>query len=310
MRESIETRPAPHVVRALTFVLRWLPVGRYRLIHESRRFAIAPFLGRLSPELGALAFHCDPRDSVSREVCYTGYYEPQETQLASRLLRTGDVFVDVGANWGYFTLAASHWVGPSGRVVAFEPEPRLFDLLTTNVRLNRLDQVQPHRRAVADRPGTLRFTAFSTESDNWGQSRSVASDAPADFDTEAVVLDDALDRAGIERVQLTKIDVEGGETAVLAGMRRGLSDGRYRYLLVECHPGLLSQRGDDEAGTLRPLNDAGYRLWSVLHTPHVHRLAARKPLPARELLRPYRPGSFDSDWPHVLAAAPGAPDPS
>jgi len=305
---TLEVRAAPPAVRALSQVIRWLPLGRYRLIYESRRFSMAPFIAHLSPELGGLAFTCDPRDSVAREVCYTGCYEPQETQLASRILRAGDVFVDVGANWGYFTLAASHWVGPSGRVFAFEPEPRLFDLLRTNVALNSLDYVEPYRLAVADRRRSLPFTAFAAASDNWGQSRAAAPDARADFEADAVALDDVLDDRGIEQVQLTKIDVEGGEVAVLAGMRRGLLRGRYRYLLLECHPARLSQRGHDEDQTLRPLADAGYRLWIIGHTPQRHRRAARKRLAPSELLRPYMPGSFGGTWPHLLAAAPGARD--
>ncbi len=302
-----DVRPAPPAVRALSRMIRWMPFGRYRLIHESRRFSIAPFIAHLAPELGGLAFRCEARDSVAREVCYTGWYEPQETQLASRILRTGDVFVDVGANWGYFTLAASHWVGHSGRVVAFEPEPRLFGLLRTNLALNALDRVEPHCVAVADRSRSLTFTAFEAASGNWGQSH-VTSGTGADFETEAVALDDMLDDRGIAHVQLTKIDVEGSEAAVLAGMRRGLLGGRYRYVLLECHPALLAQRGHDEEDTLRALAEARYRLWSIEHTPQMHRLAARRRLAPRELLRPYVRGSFARSWPHLLAAAPGAPD--
>jgi len=307
--EQAEVRGAPPAVRALSRVLRWMPVGRYRLIYESRRFAIAPFVARLPPDLGGLSFHCDLRDSVAREVCYTGRYEPQETQLASRMLHEGDVFVDVGANWGYFTLAAAHWVGPSGRVLAFEPEPRLFRLLRMNVAQNALKQVQTRRLAIADRSRRVPFTAFVASGDNWGQSRA-AHGTVVDFVADAAALDDVLDGAGVGRVTLTKIDVEGGEAAALAGMQRGLQAGRYTYVLIECHPSLLQQRGHGEEDTLRPLVDARYRLWTIPHTPQLHRLAARGKLSTGELLRPYVRGAFASSWPHVLAAAPGAPDPA
>ena len=163
-----------------------MPVGRYWLVHQLRRFVVPPFVMRLPLELGGFAFHCDQRDSVAREVCFTGCYEPQETQLASRLLRAGDVFVDVGANWGYFTLAAAHWVGAGGRVIAFEPEPRLFALLTSNLEANRLDFVRAYRTAAAAGSGRIGFTAFQADSDNWGQSRSIVGDRPADFDCETV----------------------------------------------------------------------------------------------------------------------------
>jgi FkbM family methyltransferase len=308
MPEAARHRAAPPVVRALSRLVRWMPVGRYRLIHESRRFAIAPFVGHLSADLGGFAFLCDPRDSVAREVCYTGVYEPQETQLASLILNRGDVFVDIGANWGYFTLAAAHWTGASGRVIAFEPDPRLFDVLQRNVALNGLRSVEAHGVAVADCRGSLPFTGFCDVGDNWGLSRTVLPGEVADFHADAVALDDVLDASGIERVQLTKIDVEGGEAAVLAGMRRGLRAGRYRYILIECHPRLLAERGYDEENTLRPLVDTGYRVATIVHTPHLHRLAARQRLPSSALLEPYVRGSFRHHWPHLLAAAPGAPD--
>jgi FkbM family methyltransferase len=303
------TRPAPAWVRGLARVVPRLPFGRYWLVNLLRRVPAPPFLMRLPPQLGGFAFHCDQRDSVAREVCFTGCYEPQETQLASRLLHAGDVFVDVGANWGYYTLAAAHWVGAAGRVFAFEPEPRLFALLTANLAVNRLDSVRAYQAAVAAGCGRLAFTAFHTDGGNWGQSRSAGRAGQVDFECETVALDDTLDAAGIGPVQLTKIDVEGGEVEVLAGMRRGLAQGRYRYILIECHPELLAERGLAESECLAGLFDAGYRAWLVTHTPAVHRRASRKSLPASELMRPYRRGDRLGTWPHVLAAAPGVPDP-
>jgi FkbM family methyltransferase len=285
-----------------------MPFGRYRLIHETRRVSMMPFVSRLSHDFGGLAFVCDPRDSVAREACYSGSYEPQETQIASRLLRMGDVFVDVGANWGYFTLVAAAAVGPAGRVRAFEPEPRLFELLRRNLELNGLRWAQACRIAIAEHAGRLPFAAFAAESGNWGVSHAVTSDAPSDFHVEAAPLDDVLDEAGISSVRLTKIDVEGGEAAVLAGMRRGLESGRFQYVLLECHPQLLADRGCDESSVLQPLVVTGYRVWTVVHTPAVHRLAARNRLPATAMLRPYVHGAFAGAWPHLVAAAPGVPD--
>lgn len=285
-------------------------MGRYFLVHHLRRLAGPPFVMRVAPELGGFAFYCDPRDSVAREVCFTGCYEPQETQIASRVLRPGDVFVDVGANWGYFTLAAAHWVGAAGRVIAFEPEPRLFELLTTNLALNRIQSVRPRQLAVAAGRGTLRFAAFHADGGNWGVSRAVLPTAPADFECRTAALDDELDAEQVGPVQLTKIDVEGGEADVLLGMRRGLRQGRYRYVLVECHADLLAERGISETECLAPLFDAGYRAWLVTHTPAAHRLAARRSLTAGELMRPYDRSERLGSWPHVPAAAPDAPDPA
>lgn len=303
-------RAAPAWVRGLARVIPRLPMGRYFLVHQLRRLSGPPFLMRAAPEVGGFAFRCDPRDSVAREVGFTGRYEPQETQIASRLLRPGDVFVDVGANWGYFTLAAAHWIGPAGRVIAFEPEPRLFELLTANLALNHVTSVRPRQLAVAAGRGALRFAAFQADGGNWGVSRAVAASAVADFECRAAALDDELDAEQVGAVRLTKIDVEGGEADVLAGMRRGLRERRYRYVLVECHTDLLAERGVSEAECLAPLFDAGYRAWVVAHTPAAHRLAARRSLTAGELMRPYDRGERFGSWPHVLAAAPDAADPA
>ena len=236
-------RPPPLWVRALARVLPWMPVGRYWLVHQLRRFAVPPFVMRLPPEPRRVCLPLRSRDSVAREVCFTGCYEPQETQLASRLLHAGDVFVDVGANWGYFTLAGAHWVGAGGRVIAFEPEPRLFALLTSNLEANRLDFVKAYRTAAAAGSGRHRLHGISCRQRQLGAVAIDRRGAPADFDCETVALDDALDAAGIGTVQLTKIDVEGGEADVLTGMARGLAQGRYRYVLMECHPDAARRAG-------------------------------------------------------------------
>jgi len=267
---------------------------------------------RFPADLGGGVFHCDLRDATAAEVCFTGRYEPQETQLLGDLLQPGNVFVDVGANWGYYTLAAAHMVGPEGRGVAFEPEPRLFALLTANIAANTLRHVLLQPAAIGPRRERVPFTAFRPDEGNWGLSRSVGHDRAtvADFESDSLPLDDALDAASVGAVHLVKIDVEGAETGVLEGMRRGLTSGRYRYIMLECHPGLLAERGLSETSCVAALFDAGYRLWLIAQSPAMHRRAARRHVPRAELLRPYARGQPMGDWPHLLAAAPGASDPS
>jgi len=73
-------------------------------------------------------------DEVSRTLIEEGIWEPYETDLVTRLLKPGQVFIDVGANAGYYSLIASHLVGESGQVVAFEPEQTNFALLSENLK--------------------------------------------------------------------------------------------------------------------------------------------------------------------------------
>ena len=294
-------------VRAAAAVIGRAPAGRYRMAHALGRFAGPPFLRRLPPALGGYTFHCDIRDTVAREVCFTGRYEPQETQLAARVLRRGMTAVDVGANWGYFTLAAAHWVGPTGRVIAFEPEPRLFAMASANVARNALAHVAVRPFAVAASAGALRLAAFDDRQGNWGVSQVSANGA---IECPAVALDDHLDSEGVGSVDLLKVDVEGAEIDVLEGMRQGIATGRYRYVMLECHPAALSARGVPVDACATPFLAAGYRAWTIVHTPDVHRRAAGRALPAGELLQPFEAGGSRSAlWPHCFFAAPAAADP-
>jgi hypothetical protein len=127
------TDRAPLWVSLSASAIRTLPFGRYHLANVLARFSPGPFRAHLPSDLGGAAFVCDLQDTISREVCFTGRYEPQETQLALRLLKPGMSVVDVGANWGYFSLVSAHCVGPTGRVLSLEPHPRLSSMLAENV---------------------------------------------------------------------------------------------------------------------------------------------------------------------------------
>lgn len=304
--EEAQLRAAPLWVRAAAALIRRAPAGRYRAAHALGRFADAPFLMPLPASLGGYTFHCDLRDTVAREACFTGRYEPQETQIAARVLRSGMTAVDVGANWGYFTLAAAHWVGTAGRVVAFEPEPRLFAMLAANLSRNDLRQVTARQIAIAACAGRLKLRAFDPIEGNWGTSH--LNDA-GEIECDAAALDDRLDRERVDTVDLLKIDVEGAEADVLRGMSRGLAARRYRHVLLECHPHALDARSQTVADCIDPLVKAGYRAHVIAHTPDVHRRAAVRTLPTNELLLPYIPGArLPGAWPHFFLTAPGVPD--
>jgi len=101
-------RPMPLWVRVAAHLIQHQPRGRYRTANWLGHRSVDPFWGRLPEDLGRLFFQCDLRDHIMREVCFTGCYEPQETALLKLLLRPGMTVVDVGANWGYFSLAAAH----------------------------------------------------------------------------------------------------------------------------------------------------------------------------------------------------------
>ena len=263
------------------------------------------FTATLPAWAGAYRYACDLRDGIAREVFFTHGYAPQETALVRALLRPGHTFLDVGANWGYFTLLGAHLVGPHGRVVAFEPDPRLFRTLAWNLRANALSRVRALPLAAADRAGAFTLAGYEPGQANRGVSSLVAVPTGATFTVRGTRLDDALDAEGVDRVDLLKMDIEGGEKAALEGMAGGLARGRYRRVLVELHPG-VHPRGaallDDVAAAF---GAAGYRGWSVDSSHAATRRAAyRRSGDAASLLRPLDAGAGDP-WPHQLWLAAG-----
>jgi FkbM family methyltransferase len=303
--------PAPLWVSLSASAIRTLPFGRYQLANALARFADRPFLASLPADLGGATFICDLQDTISREVCFTGRYEPQETQLAMRLLQPGMTAVDVGANWGYFTLLCAHLVGASGRVIALEPHPRLSAMLEDNVSINLLMQVEVLTLAAGADSGARAFVDFDAAAGNWGLSRAAQHAETADFECESIGIDALLDARRRDRVDLIKIDIEGGEADAIRGMTSGLARHRYRYVLLECHPAELAGLGATVAQCLEPFRRAGYQGWHIDHSTAMHRRAASSAVPARELLAPIDDRVLASDpWPHLLWAAPGESAPA
>lgn len=286
----------PGHVRLLRAVLQRLPRGRYRLLgsmpHRGR------FVARLAEGAGEARFFCDLSDQIAHEAYFTGMYEPPVTRIVRGHLSEGGACVDAGANWGYFTLIAASAVGGRGRVIALEPDPRMFAALEENVRLNESPQVTPLAAAAASRDGRARLAGYTDDSPNRGVSR-LADDQGAGpvFDVRCATIDGLT--ADIPRVDLVKIDVEGAEDAVLEGMRDGLASGRYRAIVLELHPDHLRERRVDPETCMRLLFDAGYEGRTIDVSPDSYRRALNPRVPLEALLRPLDRWTGTA-WPHLL----------
>lgn len=307
-RVSADEQEAPVWVRGAAAVIRRLPAGRFRAAAFVARARPRPFVARMPEAAGGSRFWCDLADEIARDVCLTGEYEPQETRLLSLLLQPGMTVVDAGANWGYFTLLAAHLVGSRGRVVALEPDPRMWALLEWNTRLNRLGQVEALPIAAGRERGTLTLEGHDSASGNRGVSRIVADADPHSATTFTVAsarLDDLLTERGVGDVDLVKIDVEGAEDAVLDGMRAGLAAGRYRRVLIELHPGLLAARGVGMDACCGALAAAGYLGWAFDHSARGSRRASyTRAMPLADLLHRTDTAPASDPWPHMLWTLP------
>jgi FkbM family methyltransferase len=301
-----ELRETPWWVAPAASVIKRLPAGRYRAMNWVARRSAHPFWARMPLELGSQYFQCDLRDRIMREVCLTGRYEPQETALLQQILRPGMTVVDVGANWGYFTLCAAHLVGSTGRVVSIEVDPRACRTLKANIERNALQTVTVLEMAASDTTGVLRLHEYedgANDSGNFGLNSANTSATPRrQFEAPASPIDDVLDKAGIEQVDVLKMDIEGAEGRALDGLQRALADRRIRFLVLELHPEFLRNQGTSVERVVATLRGYGYRAWKIDHSPASHRRVASGEVDVTTLLTPLGETDDLGPWPHLLWA--------
>jgi FkbM family methyltransferase len=179
-----------------------------------------------------------------------------------RVLRPGMPVVVVGADVGYYSRLFSQWVGPQGLVLAFEPHPANFDILRRNVERARLRNVRLFPFAVSDREGTA--TLWQTPLSSGHSLHPVKPEAGRPLALPTVSLDVVCRSEGVSRVDLVKMDVEGGEPEVLKGMAGLASRSPRLAILMEFKAELLARRDYDPAQVLQTLSGFGCSdLWAL-----------------------------------------------
>ncbi|MHB2169135.1 FkbM family methyltransferase [Alsobacter sp. R-9] len=199
---------------------------------------------------------------------FYGLAEYAEMAFALRLLRIDDLFVDIGANAGSYSILAAGACAAS--VVAFEPDANASARFVQNIRLNGLqDHIVLKRVAVGDRAGPIEFTTDADTGNRVSTGRNAAG--PRTTTVECVTLDETLrGRAPT----LIKIDVEGFEAAVLAGAKDVLGTPSLLALIVETN-GSESAYGRTENGVTGPLKAAGFQ--PMQYDPYTNLLTPMDP---------------------------------
>lgn len=186
---------------------------------------------------------------VGRSLDLYGEWCEAEVELFSRLLRPGDVAVDVGANVGAHTVALARLVGPRGTVVAFEPQRVIFQALCANVAINSLPNVFCYQSAVGERAGAMVVPPLDpTTEQNFGGF------GISGYEQGEPVNIVALDDLPLRRCRLIKVDVEGMELGVIRGAAS---------LIQRCWPILYveNNRPDRSEELVRHIYALGYDLF-------------------------------------------------
>lgn len=182
--------------------------------------------------------------------------------LAKRL-RPGETVWDIGANIGFYTVLAARIVGPFGAVVSFEPEPSSRARLVDNLALNGMSEqvhIQPLALGREDATVELQAAAHASAGTHRLQAETTAPDLDGDTMEVRVRRGDDARAEGLPTPAALKIDVEGFELDVLAGLRETLADPACHTVLCEVHFALLEARGEPMGALAieRALREAGF----------------------------------------------------
>ena len=185
---------------------------------------------------------------------YTGLHEFPDMSFLLHVLRSDDLFVDIGANVGSYTLLACSAIGARG--VAFEPVPETYSRLIENIRINHLEErVTCVNKGLGAELGSLSFTS---DSDTMNHALAPGESTANPINVEVTTLNEALEDAA---PALIKIDVEGFETPVLKGAEDILKQDSLHSVIMELN-GSGDRYGYNESRILELMFDLGFRTYS------------------------------------------------
>jgi FkbM family methyltransferase len=210
---------------------RLTPVELANAFLSSPEFAARSHGLPIEVVLDGYSVFVQPEDrDIGRHVEATHQYEPHVTAAVRECLRPGHVFVDVGANIGFFTNLAAYLVGESGMVIAVEPMDKNLQLIYRSIERNGFKQVRVHACAASDR---TQIVCVATGAGTSNGQILPASMATQQLFTQAKPLDPLL--TDLERIDLVKLDIEGYELLAWRGLRHALVRHRPK-VLTEFHP--------------------------------------------------------------------------
>lgn len=185
-----------------------------------------------------------------------GEFSEGETALFAQMLKPGMTVLDIGANIGAHTVPMARMVGAAGRVVAFEPQRMVFQMLCANLALNGIGNVQAHWAALGRAPGQILVPPI-----NYEVTGNFGGVSLGHWQMGEEVRCITIDSLALPACHVMKIDVEGMEAEVLAGA--GQTIARHRPILY-----VENDREAKSKALLEAMLALGYRLW--WHLPHLY----------------------------------------
>ncbi len=199
-------------------------------------------------------------DCLGRHVYKYGIYEREITRLVLSIpFEDGDIFIDIGANIGWYSLIVDKLVDKEVKVFSFEPEPFNYELLLKNMDLNQARNIKPVRKAIGDREGEVNLYIYPDK--NRGRHSALPIYNYGFIKVPLTTLDSFVRSEGINRVKLIKIDVEGFEYMVLKGAIRTLSF--TDFVILEVTPEYMRRGGVNYAEFVKFLAKLGFDMYVI-----------------------------------------------
>lgn len=248
----------------LTGYARHFPIsrGKYFLVsHAWRPLSFGRYQRHVVLRQAPVRLNCDLTMSIQRRLYFFREYEPETCDYWVRAAGRANTIFDVGASVGLYALLAAV-ANPRCQVHAFEATPEIARILAGNVLLNSLDNVHINHLAVGRAPGQAFLHRFlGPTGDNEGMN-FVSSQQPEAVDhmVEMVSLDHYCQQRGIERIDLLKLDIEGGEYEALEGARRLLETRSIACIQVELAEWTAERSGHSIMDIKDLLTETGYTI--------------------------------------------------
>ena len=231
------------VRKALRFYLTHTPIkrGRYPLMMLGHKFAAEPITVEVdTKDRGKMILDLD---DLMQYPVYYNLFEAKYEKVMNRLLQDTDITIDVGGNIGQYALLFAKY---SKKVFTFEPMPMMIDRLKKHIDLNHLqDTLILVSKALSNSSGVLKFAL--PNSANSGTASTILgrkANLNENIEVEAITLDEFASAMSIQgRVDLIKIDIEGGELFALQGMKELLAGEHKPALILEMNDEMMHLAG-------------------------------------------------------------------
>ena len=226
--------------------------------HIFQKIDLLSGLSKTITTKNGLRFQLRLDDWIQENIFFLDEYEHEESEFLKRNLKESDVVVDIGANIGYHSLLAASLVGGSGQIYSFEPLEENFRSFLRNIKLNSFDNVHAFNLGVSDKPKILNLY-LNSEKGNMGMASEFGETNNHLHQTiEAIDMDTFFKKHPVQKIDVIKIDIEGGEYPALLGMKNTL-DRFSPYILIELDDAIINKTPYSKKDIVDFLIDLNYQ---------------------------------------------------